>query len=161
MSQVQVQPVPAASESLSDRTKNLIRKVEERAYDLFERRGRLHGHELEDWFQAESEVLGPCEYEMAKTDTDLTIAMNVPGFEAKDLKVDLLEDSLVVEGEVHNKDAGRTGDESFETETSRIVFQRIPLPIGVQSDLATAELKNQTLRITLPLSVKGKTAIAA
>jgi hypothetical protein len=29
-----------------------------RAYDLYEQRGKLDGHALEDWLQAESEVLG-------------------------------------------------------------------------------------------------------
>ena len=29
-----------------------------RAYELFERRGYEHGHDLEDWLQAEAEVLG-------------------------------------------------------------------------------------------------------
>jgi hypothetical protein len=27
-----------------------------RAYELFEQRGRIEGHELHDWLQAESEV---------------------------------------------------------------------------------------------------------
>lgn len=29
-----------------------------RAYERFERRGRVHGHDLEDWLAAERELLG-------------------------------------------------------------------------------------------------------
>jgi hypothetical protein len=29
-----------------------------RAYEIWERRGRLHGQDVEDWLQAESEILG-------------------------------------------------------------------------------------------------------
>ena len=29
-----------------------------RAYQLFEKRGREHGHDVEDWLQAEAEILG-------------------------------------------------------------------------------------------------------
>ena len=29
-----------------------------RAYQLFEKRGRVHGHDLEDWLQAEAEIFG-------------------------------------------------------------------------------------------------------
>jgi hypothetical protein len=36
-------------------TEELIRK---RAYKLFEQRGYKHGHDLDDWLQAEAEVLG-------------------------------------------------------------------------------------------------------
>jgi DUF2934 family protein len=34
-------------------------KVSLRAYELFERRGADHGRDLEDWAQAEKEVLSP------------------------------------------------------------------------------------------------------
>jgi hypothetical protein len=33
--------------------------IRSRAYELYEQRGRADGHELDDWVQAESEVLGP------------------------------------------------------------------------------------------------------
>ena len=36
-------------------TEELIR---ERAYQLFEERGYEHGHELDDWLQAEAEIVG-------------------------------------------------------------------------------------------------------
>lgn len=35
-------------------TEELIR---ERAYELYERRGREDGHDLEDWLEAEAEIL--------------------------------------------------------------------------------------------------------
>jgi hypothetical protein len=31
-------------------------RIQQRAYELYEQRGRTDGHELEDWFQAESEI---------------------------------------------------------------------------------------------------------
>lgn len=33
-------------------------QIRQRAYELYEERGRDNGHELEDWLQAESEVTG-------------------------------------------------------------------------------------------------------
>jgi hypothetical protein len=35
--------------------KPLEERIRVRAYDLFERRGRIDGHDLEDWLQAEWE----------------------------------------------------------------------------------------------------------
>lgn len=32
--------------------------IEKRAYELYERRGREHGHDLEDWVEAEAEIFG-------------------------------------------------------------------------------------------------------
>jgi hypothetical protein len=38
---------------------NAIRNdIARRAYEIFEKRGRLHGHDLDDWLQAEREVRG-------------------------------------------------------------------------------------------------------
>jgi hypothetical protein len=36
----------------------LDEKIRRRAYDLYEKRGRRNGHELDDWLQAEAEVTG-------------------------------------------------------------------------------------------------------
>ena len=33
-------------------------KIRLRAYELYEQRGRIDGHALDDWLQAETEVLG-------------------------------------------------------------------------------------------------------
>jgi hypothetical protein len=37
---------------------DLLERVRGRAYELYERRGRQDGHDLEDWLQAESEIIG-------------------------------------------------------------------------------------------------------
>ena len=34
-------------------------EVRARAYELFEQRGREHGHDLDDWLQAEAEIGRP------------------------------------------------------------------------------------------------------
>jgi len=36
----------------------LEHEIRLRAYDLYDRRGRVDGHALEDWLQAEAEILG-------------------------------------------------------------------------------------------------------
>jgi len=46
---------PGGIESYDD----VQERVRLRAYELFEQRGREDGHDLEDWMQAESEILSP------------------------------------------------------------------------------------------------------
>ena len=36
----------------------LYEQIQRRAYELYEQRGRQDGHHLEDWFQAQRELLG-------------------------------------------------------------------------------------------------------
>jgi hypothetical protein len=40
----------------STQTENLEQQIRNRAYELYEGRGREDGHDLEDWFRAEIEI---------------------------------------------------------------------------------------------------------
>ncbi len=62
----EVSQVP--SEGSLELTEEIIRK---RAYQLFEERGYEHGHDIDDWFQAEAEVTG--KKNAPRTDLNTTI----------------------------------------------------------------------------------------
>jgi len=36
----------------------IAQQIQQRAYELYEQRGRTEGHDLDDWLQAESEIKG-------------------------------------------------------------------------------------------------------
>ena len=48
-------PTPAEREL---QTSEHDERVRRRAYDLYEQRGRLDGHDMDDWLQAEAEMSG-------------------------------------------------------------------------------------------------------
>jgi DUF2934 family protein len=55
----------STNRKLSDQTPKTIRfaerpypeEVARRAYELFKKRGAVHGHDLEDWFEAELQLV--------------------------------------------------------------------------------------------------------
>jgi hypothetical protein len=57
-----MKPAPATSTRLTTTnqttgsTSDLQEQVRRRAYELYEERGRVNGHDVADWLQAESEV---------------------------------------------------------------------------------------------------------
>jgi hypothetical protein len=53
MSAARVPPNPAQAHDVED----VEEKIRIRAYLLFEKRGGEHGHDLEDWLQAEADIL--------------------------------------------------------------------------------------------------------
>ena len=55
---VQKQPPSSRVATIPDAGK-LESKIRERAHQLFESRGREHGHDRQDWTQAEHEILNP------------------------------------------------------------------------------------------------------
>jgi hypothetical protein len=58
MKQVQpaTSPHPTPNLAIIKSASDLQEQIRCRAYELFEQRGRIEGHELHDWLQAESEV---------------------------------------------------------------------------------------------------------
>ena len=57
----EIEKKPSTLASKSDEPTVLIpieQQIQERAYELYEQRGRTDGHELDDWLQAESEIKG-------------------------------------------------------------------------------------------------------
>lgn len=48
----------ASATAIEPAEADVAERIRERAYQLFEERGGELGHDLEDWLQAEAEVLG-------------------------------------------------------------------------------------------------------
>jgi hypothetical protein len=51
-----VSSMPSSSSANTGAT-DLLTKIRERAYELYQQRGCTHGHEHEDWLKAEQEIL--------------------------------------------------------------------------------------------------------
>src|SRR4029077_5568714 len=53
--------------------------IARRAYESFERRGRVHGHDINDWIDAELEVVHPCRHELKEAAGALIFLAELPG----------------------------------------------------------------------------------
>src|ERR1700756_783740 len=80
---------------LSEEVRDLISC---RAYQLFEFRGSVHGHDREDWLQAVSEILVEVPVDVEMTKTGFTIRAAVPGFSEKELDVRVAPRALCIIG---------------------------------------------------------------
>ena len=57
----EIERKPSTLASKSDEPTVLIpieQQIQQRAYELYEQRGKAEGHELDDWLQAECEIKG-------------------------------------------------------------------------------------------------------
>jgi sorbitol-specific phosphotransferase system component IIBC len=48
---------PAKTAASAQRVKATQRQISERAFEIFEKRGSQHGHDVQDWFHAERQTL--------------------------------------------------------------------------------------------------------
>jgi HSP20 family protein len=99
------------------------------------------------------------EIEVRERDNQLLVRVDVPGVSKGDLRVDVQDGALIVEGErreEHTEGDEKQGFRRTERRYGRF-YRAIPLPEGAQADKADARMKDGVLEITIPLS-EGKRA---
>ena len=149
-------------QSLLERLNKLSERISGRAYDIFEGNGKMFGHDLEDWFKAESEILQPFDLRIKEQNDSLTIEANVPGFSAKDLEVSLEPWRLTISGQKETKEEQTKDKATYQEQSSEQLLRVIDLPSEIDGAKAKATLKNGLLEINIPKASKaGATRVAA
>ena len=87
-----------------------LEAVQQRAFDLFEKRGRELGRDLEDWFKAEHELLGSAAAELTEENDAYKLAITLPGFEAKDVEVTATPNEVIVHAATENEKKTQKGN---------------------------------------------------
>jgi HSP20 family protein len=152
-----------SADSLFKQMSEWSNRIAQRAYEVFASSGFTNGHDLEDWFKAERELLKPLTAEVTQAKDKFIVRAQVPGFDAKDLIIYLNGPHLVIEGK-HETTKGKTeknDDASYGEHKSQQIYQMIELPAAVLTDKARAELKNGVLELKLPKAEKQLTIDAA
>jgi HSP20 family protein len=121
-----------------------------RFFDDFDRMFEGFGFPAWDRFSpwSTSEAFAP-HIDVFERNGKLVISADLPGMNKDDVKVDITEDSVVIEGErKYEHEESKEG--IYRSERSYGHFHRqIPLPQGVKTDTATANFKNGVLEITM------------
>jgi HSP20 family molecular chaperone IbpA len=133
-----------------------LEEVQQRAFDLFEKRGRELGRELEDWFKAEGELLGSVEAELTEENGAYKLAITLPGFEAKDVEVTATPNEVIVHAATENEKRTQKGKVLRAESGSHEVYRRFEVPSAINVDQATAKLEYGTLQINAPKIAKAK-----
>ena len=138
--------------------------IARRAYELFEARRSENGHDWEDWFRAESELLIPVPVKVMETDGDLHVRAEVPGFTAKEIEVRIEPRRLIICGKKQQASEQNKGKAVHRVEKSDEIFRALDLPHEIDPEKVTATLDHTVLEITLPNvhpSVKTPVGVAA
>ncbi len=114
------------------------RAIAYRAYDLFQRRGRNHGHDLEDWLRAENELAHPTGVEMSEGSGQLRVRAGISGFSADEIQIGVAPRKLIIWGQ-----AAQPGP-SGKSGTAQMLGE-IELPVMVDSAKARATLDDGVL----------------
>jgi HSP20 family protein len=139
---------PKEPSSFMQQINDFINNIEKRAYELFELRGRENGHDLDDWFKAETELFTAVPLEIKEEKKRLLIRAEVPGFDIDDLQISLEPALLTIKGS-HKEEIDKNEKEASYNETrERKIFRQVTLPVNVLPDSSEANLKGGVLEIS-------------
>lgn len=144
-------------QTLLERLNKLSEQVSRRAYEISEGHGKTLGHDLEDWFKAESEILQPFDLRIKEKDDSLTVEAETPGFSADNLEVSVEPCRLTISGEKTTKREQKERKTVYQAQSSDQLLRVIDLPAEIDSAKGTATLHKGHLEINLPKMAKAVT----
>ena len=97
--------------------------------------------------------------EVCDTTDAVVVKAQVPGISKDQIQVNITDDTLTLKGEM--KEEEKKEEKNFHRQEFRYgAFERtIALPMAVQADKATAQLKDGVLEITLPKSANAQAKV--
>lgn len=148
----------ARPSSIFEEMEQLMRRIEERAFNLFEQRGGGDGFAWSDWFRAEHDLVKAMPIQVEETDNEVVVHAEVPGFEAKELTIRADPDSLSVFGKAEKKTESEKGAKKYYSEiSSNEVYREISLPSRINPDKTTAHLEKGVLEIHMAKAAPPRT----
>jgi HSP20 family protein len=136
-------------------------RIRQRAFGLFERRGRAIGLDLDDWLQAEREVVWSPASELVENKDNFCARLALPGFDAKDLEVTATPNGLIIQAESTHTHEGKEGEVCFCEFSGKKLFRRLDLPSEIDIAKVTASLDKGILQVNAPKAAQSKPLAAA
>ena len=143
-----------SSEEILDQFSQINDAIARRAFELFESHGGSPGHEVEDWFRADSELLHPVPLNVTESNDRYIVWADVPGFGSKDIEISVEPHYLVISGKRETKEVEENRKMIRSEWCPDRIFRTLDLPSGVDASRATTILKDGILTVDLPKAQK-------
>ncbi len=130
-----------------EQARRIDQSIAHRAYEIFEQRGGMGWHELEDWRQAESEIRSKLCFGKTSCDGSLVVACDISGFEEGSVEIWAAPRQITICGKpiAHKEFVARPYP------YRGLVFRIVPLAVEVQPAGITTNRKRNFLEIYLPM----------
>jgi HSP20 family molecular chaperone IbpA len=144
------QLLTGSHEEISNRLSELYDVIARRAFDIFESRYRSPGHDQEDWFRAESELLQRVSLDVFDSNGKYTVRCEVPGFDSKEIEVIVEPLRMAISSKPKGTKDEENGQIICSESRARRIFKILDLPSIVDPSKVSAALKDGVLIVDLP-----------
>jgi len=137
----------------SEQARRVEAAVARRAYKIFENRGSASWHELEDWRQAETELLRPCCSGQMSVDGLIRVGTDAHIFEEGTIEIWVAPHRLTICGKPRTTKAGAGSKGSASGHDAEMIFHVVELTGEVNPLLVTPKINGPSLEVMLGKAV--------
>ena len=144
------------SESVLDIVDKMRDRIMRRAYDIFSSNGGAFGKDLENWYQAERELIWKPSIELEEENNEFLLQIAAPGVDPKDIDIDVTPEDILVKADIHHEHEEKKGEVYACEFASGNLFRSIHLPKKINPDKVKAEFKNGMLSLQAPVAAEAR-----
>jgi HSP20 family protein len=148
-------------QTFQEKLKAITESIRNQAFNLFQNRNGGNGSDVDDWLQAERDVVWSPASELVDDKKEFRARIALPGFDAKDIQVSAMPDALVIQADATHTHEGKSGNVRFCEFSEKNLFRRLPLPASIDVDKVTASVDKGILEITAPKAVPKQMTVGA
>lgn len=151
----------AVPQRILEQMRDIAESIRQRAFGLFQSRNGVNGSDVDDWLQAEREVVWSPPAELIDEEKEFKARVALPGFDANEIHVSAMPDAVVVQADSTHTHEGSNGNVRFCEFSGKQLYRRLDLPGSVDVDKVTASLDKGILQVILPKLTEKQIAAAA
>jgi HSP20 family molecular chaperone IbpA len=139
------QPFEKGPDRLLSHITSIVDQIKRRAFDLSTRHGQSGLNEVDDWLQAERELLACQRCEVREGANQFVAELDAEEFRPKDFELSLMGNDLMIEG---TSSTEKTVEGKATENLGRSIMVRAFLPDAFDPATLKAELHDGVLRVT-------------
>jgi HSP20 family protein len=144
------------SKSIFDEIDSMQDRIMRRAYEIFSGNGGIFGRDIEDWLQAERELVWKPAIELEEKENEFLLQVAAPGIDPKDIDIEVTPEDILVKANIHHEHNEKKGDVYACEFASGNLFRSIHLPKRIDPDKVKAEFKNGMLSLKAPVAQEAR-----
>ncbi len=158
MSSVAVQKLPKseATAPFFKHVDELFQAIRQRAFSFFAERGFSDGQDLEDWLNAEHEILWSPPLDLIENEKEFRIRVAAPGFKTKEIQITALPSTVFIEAQSEQKEDKVEGKAHISELGSRKLYRRVDVPSAIDVEKTTATLDDGVLELIAAKAAQPK-----